>query len=150
MFFKSFKRRDLLFGFMKIQVIYFSRKGSTKKVADAIASEFGVTAEDVTKGTLLKDSFLFLGSGCYGGKPGKQMIKFIENNDFTSRDIALFGTSGGGEGKETEAMKSMLKEKNAHVKGAYFCQGRYWFANKDKPSDQDVADAKKFAKNMMK
>lgn len=78
------------------------------------------------------------------------MIKFIENNDFTSRDIALFGTSGGGEGKETEAMKSMLKEKNAHVKGAYFCQGRYWFANKDKPSDQDVADAKKFAQNMMK
>jgi len=135
---------------MKIQVICFSRKGSTKKVADAIASEFGVTAEDVTKGTLQKDSFLFLGSGCYGGTPGKQMIQFIENNDFRSRDIALFGTSGGGEGKETEVMKSMLKEKNAHVKGTFFCQGRFWFGNKDKPSKEDLEDAKKFAKNMIK
>ena len=34
---------------MNVQVIYFSRKGSTKKVADAIASEFGVNAEDVKK-----------------------------------------------------------------------------------------------------
>jgi len=63
------------------------------------------------------------------------MIQFIENNDFTSRDIALFGTSGGGEGKETEAMKCMFKEKNANVKGTYFCQGRFLFENRDKPTD---------------
>lgn len=135
---------------MDVQVIYFSRKGSTKKVADAIASEFRVNAKDVTTVTLQKDSFLFLGSGCYGGKPGTHMTKFIENNDFTSRDIALFGTSGGGEGKETEVMKNMLKEKNANVNGSFFCKGKFWFGNKDKPSDQDLADAKKFAKKMIK
>ena len=32
---------------MEYQVIYFSRKGGTKKVADAIASELSVNAEDV-------------------------------------------------------------------------------------------------------
>jgi len=135
---------------MEYQVIYFSRKGSTKKVADTIASELSVNAEDVKTAKLNKDSFIFLGSGCYGGKPGKHMKKFIENNYFKSRNIALFGTSGGGEGKETEVMETMLTDKDAIVKGKYFCQGRFWFGNKDKPSNEDLDNAKKFVKNMIK
>ena len=135
---------------MSYQVIYFSRKGSTKKIADAIASELDVQSEDVKKAKLKNDVFVFLGSGCYGGKPGKHMTKFIENNDFKSRNVALFGTSGGGEGKETEFMQSMLTDKDANIKGKYFCQGRFWFGNKDKPSNEDLNDAKKFAKNMIK
>lgn len=135
---------------MKFQVIYFSRKGSTKKVAYAIASELGVNSEDVKIANLNKDSFIFLGSGCYGGKPAKHMTKFIENNDFKSRNVALFGTSGGGEGKETEFMENMLKDTDAIVKGKFFCQGKAWFLNKDKPSNEDLDDARQFAKNMIK
>jgi flavodoxin I len=135
---------------MSIQVIYFSRKGSTKKIADAIASAINVSAEDVKNAKLNENSFLFLGSGSYGGKPGKDMIQFIENNDFKSRNVALFGTSGGGEGKETEKMEHMLKQKDANVKGKYFCQGRFWFLNKDKPSNQDLDNANKFALDMLK
>ena len=62
----------------------------------------------------------------------------------------MFGTSGGGEGRETEVMESMLKGKDATMKGKYFCKGKFWFGNKDKPSAQDIADAKKFAKKMIK
>ncbi len=134
---------------MNVQVIYFSRKDSTKKVAEAIASEFSVDAEDVKTAKLNKQSFIFLGSGCYGGKPGKHMIRFIDNNDFKSRNIALFGTSGGGEGKETEVMETMLINKGAIVKGKYFCQGKFWFGNKDRPNKKDLDDAKNFAKNMI-
>jgi flavodoxin I len=135
---------------MKFQVIFFSRKGSTKKVADAIASELNLESEDVKTAELKNDSMVFLGSGCYGGKPGKHITKFIENNDFKSRNVALFGTSGGGEGKETEAMETMLKDKNANIKGRYFCKGKAWFTNKDKPSNEDLDDARKFAKKMIK
>ena len=135
---------------MKGQIIYFSRKGSTKKIADAISSELGVKAEDVKTAKLNNDSFIFLGSGCYGSKPGKYMIMFIKKNDFSSRNVALFGTSGGGEGKETDAMEILLKNKDAFVKGKFFCQGRLWFINKDKPSNEDLDNAKKFAKNMIK
>jgi len=135
---------------MLYQVIYFSRKGSTKKIADAIASELKVQAEDVKNTRLKNDVFVFLGSGCYGGKPGKHMTNFIENNVFTNRTVALFGTSGGGEGGETEGMESMLKDKDACVKGSFFCKGKFLFGNKDKPSNKDLDDAKKFAKNMTK
>ena len=53
------------------EVIYYSMTGNTKKVAEAIAAELDVSAEDVrTKGRLAKDSFLFLGSGRYFPLPG--------------------------------------------------------------------------------
>jgi flavodoxin I len=135
---------------MQFQVVYFSRKGSTKKVADAIASVVGVNAEDVKSVSLQKDAFIFLGSGCYGGKPAKSMIRFIEDNDFKTRNVALFGTSGGGEGREVSAMEDLLKTKEASVKGSFFCQGKFWLGNKGKPSDEDLKNAKEFAKNSIK
>ena len=87
---------------MDYQVIYFSKKGNTKKIAEAIASELGIEAEDVTDAKLKDDVFVFLGSGCYGGKPGKSMTEFIEDNTFNARTVALFGTSGAGEGVEVK------------------------------------------------
>ena len=40
---------------MEYQVIYFSKKGNTKKIAEAIASELNVNAEEV-KDAELKDN----------------------------------------------------------------------------------------------
>lgn len=147
---KSFKRQIFLLTSMKFQVIYFSRKGSTKKVADAIASELNVQAQDVKNAELKDDTFIFIGSGSYGSKPGKAMIKFIEDNDFSKRKVALFGTSGGGKGAEVEAMHDMLNAKDAQIIGKYFCMGKFFLMNKTKPDSKDLEDAKKFAKDMSK
>jgi len=132
---------------MNYQVIYFSRKGSTKKIADAIASELKVEAEDVKNARVVDGAFVFLGSGNYGGRPGKEMITFIEENDFTK--VALFGTSGGGIGKEVEEMKKQLHEKNVTVLDSYYCKGKFGFINRTKPNDEDITEAKKFAKKML-
>jgi flavodoxin len=49
------------------EVVYYSLTGNTKKVAEAIASELGVAAEDVkTKDRLAEESVVFLGAGLYG------------------------------------------------------------------------------------
>ena len=135
---------------MKFQVIYFSRKGSTKKVADAIASELNVKSEDVKDAKLTNDSFVFLGSGCYGSKPGKIMIKFIEDNNFKSNNVALFGTSGGGEVAEVNEMENLLKTKQTKINGKFFCKGKFFIMNRGKPSNKDLEEAKKFANKMMK
>ena len=134
---------------MKYQVIYFSRKGSTKKLADAISSQLGVKPEDVKKAKLDQNAFIFLGSGCYGGKPSKVMKKFIENNDFKKINVALFGTSGGGEGKEVEEMQDQLNKKEAKIKGKFFCKAKFAFMNLERPNNEDLDKAKKFAKNMI-
>jgi flavodoxin I len=134
---------------MNFQVIYFSRKGSTKKIADAIASELGINAEDVKNAKLGDDTFVFLGSGCYGSKPSKLMTKFIEENDFKNNIVALFGTSGGGHGSEVYAMEDQLKTKQIEIKDKFFCRGKFFFIiNRGKPNNEDLDKAKKFAKHL--
>jgi flavodoxin I len=134
---------------MNYQVIYFSRKGSTKKIADAIASELKVKSEDVNNAKLGKDSFVFLGSGCYGSKPSKVMTKFIEENDFKTNNVALFGTSGGGHGSEVIFMEELLSSKKIKSKGKFFCRGKFFFfINRKRPNDDDLKEAKNFARQM--
>ena len=76
-----------------VSVIVDSRGGNTRKVADAIAKEMGITAKDVAAASTDDVKLLFLGSGTYGGKPGEAMMKFIGSGDFSGRKVALFGTS---------------------------------------------------------
>ncbi|MBN2602768.1 MAG: flavodoxin [Candidatus Thermoplasmatota archaeon] len=135
---------------MEFQVIYFSKIGNTKKIAGEIASELNVKAEDVRDAKLKERALVFLGSGCYGGKPAKIMKKFIEDNNFKSRNVALFGTSGGGEGMEVKEMENMLVTKKACIKGKFFCKGKFFVFSRGRPNDKDLDEAKKFAKLMMK
>ena len=134
---------------MKFQVIYSSRTGHTKKVAEAIASVLGVKAEDVNHAKLEGDALVFLGSGCYGSKPAKMMITFIEDNNFKSRNVALFGTSASGKGIEVTEMENILNTKGACIKGTFFCKGKLLFINRGRPNNEDLDEAKKLARLMM-
>jgi flavodoxin len=132
------------------EVIYYSRGGNTKKLADAIAGEMGVTAADVKAAALSPGvKITFLGSGCYGGKPGEDMMKFIRSGNFSGRKVALFGTSMGGIGKEVDEMASALKQKGANVVGSYFCKGKGFLVfSRGHPGKDDIDGARKFAKEM--
>ena len=134
------------------EVIYYSMLRNTKKVAQAIAAELGVKAESVkVKQELDKDSFVFLGSGCYANKPGRKLRQFIAQNDFKGRQVALFGTSGDGKGNEVKAMAELLKPKGALIKGSFYCQGRaFFFLNWGHPSKEELANAREFANEMKK
>ena len=134
------------------EVVYYSMCGNTKKVAEAIAAELGVTAESVkVKKGLTKDSFVFLGSGCYASRPGRKLRKFIARNDFTGRQVALFGTSGNGEGNEVRAIEELLKPTGALIRGSFYCQGRSFFLfYRGHPSNEELANAREFASEMKK
>ena len=94
------------------QVLFYLSCGNTRKLADAIARELGVKATDIKTATIdPAPDIIFLGSGCYGSKPGEEMMKFIEKNDFSERKVAMFGTSGGNAGMEVDLMAAALKHK---------------------------------------
>jgi flavodoxin I len=132
---------------METQVIYYSKTGNTKKLAEAIAKELSVQAQDVEHAELQSGSFVFLGTGSYGKEPGKPMEKFIESNDMRSRNVALFGTSGSGKGSEVGFMETMLEKKDAEIKGKFFCKGRFLIMNRGRPNDKDLMDARTFARS---
>ena len=135
-----------------VSVIYYSMTGSTKKMAMAIAEELGVKAFNVKETAAApRDGVLFIGSGCYGDKPGEDMAKFIANNDFSGRKVALFGTSGAGAGKEVQAMAEALKRKEAIVLGSYYTKGKaFVVVNIGHPNKDEMEGARRFAGEMAK
>ena len=133
------------------EVIYYSMTGNTKKVADAIATELDVAAENVkTKDKLAEDSFALLGAGLYGPLRGLGFRRFIDRNDFAGRKVALFGTSGGGKGIEVGALEEAVAAKGAEVTGRFFCRGRFLFLLRKHPTSNDLENARRFAREMAK
>lgn len=127
-----------------------SRGGNTRKVADAIARELGVTVGELPA-PVPDTKLLFLGSGTYGGKPGEAMQKFIASGTFAGRHVALFGTSGGAGGAEKmlAAMTEDLVQKGAMVRGTFQCRGRMLLVNWGHPNGEDLENARKFAREMV-
>lgn len=133
------------------EVLYYSMTGRTRKLADAIAGELGIKAKSIKSSSIDRGArVIFLGSGSYGGKHSDDMAKFIENNDFNGRKVALFGTSGSGDGKEVTSMADSLKKKGAVIAGSYYCKGRaFLVVNFSHPDKNDLEGVKKFAREMI-
>lgn len=129
------------------QLLFYSRGGNTRKLADAIAIELGVKAADIKTAFIDPAAdIIFLGSGCYGSKPGEEMMKFIEKNDFSVRKVAVFGTSGGNAGIEVDLMAAALKHNGATVLGSYHCKGKaFLLFSTGHPNREDLEGARKFA-----
>ncbi len=132
-------------------VLVDSRGGNTRKVADAIAGELGVTTGDIAASLPGDVKILFLGSGTYGGKPGEAAMKFIGSGTFTGMKVALFGTSASDAGSEKmiAVMADALKEKGATILGSYHCRGKFLLINRGRPDKADLENAKQFAKKML-
>lgn len=129
-----------------------SRGGNTRKVADAIAEELGITVGDLKKSPPEEAKLLFLGSGTYGGKPGEAMTAFIGSAPFTGRRVALFGTAASAAGSERmiAVMADALEQKGALIAGRYHCPGKFLVVNRGRPNREDLDNAKKFAREMVK
>ncbi|HTY91773.1 MAG TPA: flavodoxin family protein [Methanocella sp.] len=136
-----------------ISVIVYSRSGNTRKVADAIAEELGVKAVDVKASHPDDAKIMFLGTGTYGSKAGEDMMKFIESGNFTGRKVAIFYTSMNPHGnqKMENTLSDALKQKGAAILGIYHCQGKtFLLFNRSHPTQEELDNAKKFAKEMIK
>jgi flavodoxin len=142
--------KDTFENMTNVSVLFDSRGGNTRKVADAIADELSIKAENVTA-SFPDEKILFLGSGTYGGKPGEAMMKFIGTGNFSERKVAIFGTSAslaGGQ-KMITALTDILMQKGAVILGSYHCKGKFLFVNWGHPNNEDLNNAKKFAREML-
>ena len=139
------------------EVIYFSRGGNTSKLATAIADELGTRARHVKSvKSMPEEPDIFLGSGLYLLRPSKMVRKFIKNNDFRGKRVAIFGTSTTGFGIENIGMEWLLKRKGADIVGKYHCAGKFririagkFFSIRgSRPSEKDLIMAREFARSV--
>jgi flavodoxin I len=135
-----------------IRVFVDSRGGSTRKVAEAIAEELGASVGDLAVPLPGDAQILFLGSGTYGSAPGIGMMVFVTDNEFAGRQVALFGTSmsGAGARKMLAALEDALTRKGAKVLGSFHCRGKVLLFNRGRPDTEDLENAKKFAREILR
>ena len=140
----------------RIDIFYCSKTGNTKKVAEAIADEFGVNAREasaVGKGyNLKKTDLIFVGSGNYKSSPASEMVEFLEALiPAEDRYAVVFGTAGGNSRLHMEAMRKLLENKGVKVLGEWCCPGQeYDLKHKGRPNSDDLDEVRKFAKKELK
>jgi flavodoxin len=132
------------------EVIYYSKGGNTRKVAEVMAEELGTTAKNINSvETLARDATIFLGTGCYGGVMVKEISDFIERNQLQGRKIAFFTTSAFGWGKEVAVMTKHIQEKGVEIVGSFNCFGQFLTMKRGHPDQDDLEKARQFARSII-
>jgi flavodoxin len=142
-------------------VIYSTRGGNTEKVALEIAKELNckvikISGEtDFSTISLTDFDLVFIGTWVRGGEPSPDMYKFLRqlNLEDNNRQFALFMTWVGGGKSDVmtfNRVKPILDAKNQRLLKDYFkCFGKsFGLVRRGHPSAQDLADARKWARNV--
>ena len=135
---------------MRIDVRYYSKNGGTKKLAEAIAKAVNAECKTVDQPLEKYADVVFLGASVYGGKPDPSVVKFIADNAKNIGKIVVFGSACTGKSTYA-AIKSAAAGQAVKTAEMFFqCKGQFWFFNKNRPNDQDCADAADFARKQIK
>ncbi|MBR1561166.1 MAG: flavodoxin [Clostridia bacterium] len=131
---------------MSIEVRYYSRGSNTRRLAEAVAKELGVSAVSVEQPMNGRADVVFLCASVYAGGPDKAVTTFVRQN---ARDIGrLVVLSTSASGKSTHAkLKAAAEDMGVTVSDAYFqCPGAFMVLHRGRPNAEDCARAAGFAK----
>ncbi len=129
------------------RVVYASRGGNTKKLADSIAKGAGVSAVSMEHFNVSEAAdILFVGASIYAGTIDGKLREFLAGLQPSQvKSVAVFGTSAGKKTALAE-VKSILEPKGVSVlEDAFHCKGSFLFANRGRPNEEDLKQAEAFA-----
>lgn len=142
---------------MKKLIIYSSvHHGNTEKIAKAMGTAIKadvIKAEDFDVNTIENYSLIGFGSGIYGGKMHKTMLKLVDTLPMVSNKKAyVFSTSGMGKTDYNNGLSGILADKGFIIEGTFACKGFDTFGPfklvggiaKGRPNDEDILNAKNF------
>lgn len=132
------------------RVVYFSRGGNTKKVADAIAKGAGVSAVSVEQANALNDTdLLFVGASIYAGAIDDKLRTFLKGlRPSQVKAVVLFGTSAGKKTALPEVKEILSSSGIAALDDEFHCKGSFLLANRGRPNEEDLRQAEAFAKEI--
>ena len=132
---------------MTAAIRYFtkSKKGNTKKLAEAVEKATGLTALDVTNDLTEKTDRVILINAMYAANIDPEVKDFLARNKDKIGEIVNMNTSASGAStlgsvkKTADALGIAVSEKEFH------CAASWIFINKGLPSEDDLKRAGKFA-----
>lgn len=133
-----------------IRVVYFSRGGNTRRLAEAVAGEVGTQAESVAELMYVQGAdLLFVGASAYAGDIGAEMREYLAK--LTPGDVGRVAVFGSAAGKKSmrDVVAAVLEPNGIPVeKEAFLCKGAFLIVNRGKPDAADCAGAREFARKI--
>ena len=132
------------------RVVYFSRGGNTKKLAEAIAKGAGASVFSVEQFETTESSdTLCVGASVYAGSIDGKMRQLLAGLKPTqAKHVVVFGTSAGKKSALSE-VKSILEPHGIAVSDDVFhCKGAFLFANRGRPNEEDLKQAEVFGRKI--
>jgi flavodoxin len=143
---------------LKVAVIYASKSGNTKKIADAIAQQIGTHAHNIGINTQSPSvegaNLVFIGTGIHAGTPNSDIEKYLTNLNLKEpKQFALFVTWGGA-GKTNQQVKTKLQtilEIKGHkvLRDYFICYGGWKLLRRGRPNSDDIKAASEWAKKIL-
>ena len=131
---------------MKVQVRYYSRSGSTKVLADAIAKGANVKAISIDDDNALiaeKTDILFIGGALYAYGLDSKIKKYISELDANNIKKAIVFSTSWISKHSIDLLKKELAKKNINVSEEYI----YY---KNKPNSNELKEAEETTKKILK
>jgi len=132
------------------KVIYASRGGNTKKLAEAVAKGAGCEACSVDAATNMEGTnILFVGGSIYAGKIDGSLHQLLQGLSASQvSKVVVFSTAAGKKTALPE-IKSILEPNGIAVSDEEFhCKGSFLLANMGHPNEDDLNRAEAFAKKI--
>ncbi len=135
---------------MTISIRYYtkSKKGNTKKLADAVSKVLDMEALDVSVDLEEKVDRLFLINAMYAANIDIEVADFLTRNKDKIGEIVNMNTAATGAStikavkKVADALQIPVSEKEFH------CAASWIFINKGLPTEEDFARAGAFEKEL--
>ena len=137
---------------MTVAIRYFtkSKKGNTKKLADAVEKAIGVKAQDVSVDLDERVDRLFLINAMYAANVDGEVKAFLVRNKDRIGEVVNMNTSATGKSTRN-AVKAVTEPQGIPLSELEFhCAASWIFINKGLPSDADYKRAAEFAVAMTK
>ena len=133
---------------MKTAVRYYTQSGNTKKLAEAIASELGVEAKDVSCPLEGRTELLFLCNSVYWAGIDKRVKQFVRENAPKIGTLVNVSTAALIE-STYKHMKAVAAEAGVALSEQEFhCRGKFKALHGSHPDAEDLKAARKFAKKV--
>jgi flavodoxin len=147
---------------MRPIIIYSSKSGNTKKIADSIANQISCNAIRITSDSpqptvdLAGYDLIFVGTGLFAGTPNEDLAQYLRNlNLKTAKLFALFITWGGAPRTDKLALtrlRTLLESKGQKVLEDHFaCYGGWKgiLMKRGHPKPEEIKAAGEWAKKLV-
>ena len=130
----------------KIRMIYATKTGHSKKIAEAMGKALYVKAEHVSTRPVLEDvDLLFIVGGIYGGESLPLLLNFVKALDRGKVKRAVLVTSCATKKHRQDSVRKLLQQKGIEVLDEIICPGSFLFIRFGHPNKRDIEEAVNFA-----